>query len=135
MRNGETDCETGADERWQVLETLAAYSRLVSERRYEEWSQLFLPDGEFSTPWTGVTAGRENLRAFVQDRQKDWDTFKQVTVNVTIDLNGDEAHALSDYFLLRHEDGRIVVPSMGRYSDLLRKVDGRWRFARREVVA
>jgi ketosteroid isomerase-like protein len=58
--------------------------------------------------------------------------LRHVTVNVVIDVNGDEAEANS-YFMLIATGTAPSVWRMGTYRDRLRRVDGRWLL--RERVA
>lgn len=55
--------------------------------------------------------------------------------NIQIDLRGDSATALS-YVYAFHRYAETLEPMhyWGRWVDELRRVDGQWKFARREVV-
>jgi hypothetical protein len=123
-----------AEEKWQVLETLAAYSQLVADRAYEEWSELFVEDGQFITPRGVMGTGRAELAAYVRRNQREWGPFKQVTVNAIIDVQGTTATASSDWMVIRKVEGQLVIYRMGRYQDSLRRDLDRWRFVIRRVA-
>ena len=47
---------------------------------------------------------------------------------------GDEVEAFSDLVFLKVVDGAWSVQLVGRYADVLRNEDGRWRFAARVLT-
>lgn len=62
---------------------------------------------------------------------------KHLTTNVIIELDesGREANARSYYTVIQAADSLPLQPIIsGRYRDLFRKVEGRWQFARREMI-
>src|SRR5258706_11784454 len=98
----------------------------------------FLPDGEFHGT-AGAFRGREAIAApitaqWLSGKPNRWGALpgdcQHWVLNLVTDGDGDEASAQSYIALVQSsaEGGRILL--MGRNSDSLRKVDGRWYLAK-----
>jgi 3-phenylpropionate/cinnamic acid dioxygenase small subunit len=115
-----------------IRQTLARFGRLLDERRFEAWSELFCEDGGF-----GTTAGRSEIlsRMLTGELATMSDLFrKHATVNITIEVDGDRATAESDLLLFERRAGLPWDMRFGRYTDRLRRVDDSWLIEHRQLT-
>src|SRR3954471_5675324 len=77
--------------------------------------------------------GRTEIAAFFdQHTHAPEAAHKHAVANSIVDIDGDVAHVRSYFQRLDvREDGGIFTRTFGRYVDECRRVDGRWRIARR----
>lgn len=114
-----------------VRNTLAEYAQALDDGRTDDVVATFCPDGVMDMGSRGRYEGHDALRAafeqWVPRRPQ-----RHLVVNTQVQGWDDaEATAVSDVvFLLRGEEG-WAVQLVGRYRDVLRFDDGRWRFHRR----
>jgi len=114
-----------------VRTAIAAYTQALDDGRTDDVVATFCADGSCDIPGMGCHAGHEALRqayARWQPRQPQ----RHVVVNTLVtDWSARHANAISDVvFVLLGEDG-WTIQLIGRYHDVLRLDDGRWRFHRR----
>jgi hypothetical protein len=83
----------------------------------------------------GFVGGVDGLIPFLARVHRPFAGSQRYVTNVTVDLDGDEAHAESYWLcvLLRDEPATLML-SGGRYVDRLERRDGEWRIADRVVV-
>jgi 3-phenylpropionate/cinnamic acid dioxygenase small subunit len=115
-----------------IRQTLALFGRYLDERRFDEWSELFCEDGGF-----GTTTGRsEILSHMLTGELATIPTLfrKHATVNVTIEVDGDHATAVSDLLLFERHGTAAWDTRFGMYTDRLRRVDDRWLIAHRQLT-
>ena len=60
--------------------------------------------------------------------------FRHVVSNLEVDVDGDVAHATCYLLDFRTRGGKTELLSPGVYDCDLRRTEGRWRFARRDVA-
>lgn len=120
-----------------IRRTLAQYSQLCDDGRFDDFALLFTDDAVFRVLGTDY-AGRGAIRGFMTAAQPAEARGRHVTTNSVIVVDGDHARAWTDYvFVARVASGGFAITNIGRYHDLLVRdaSDGtRWRFARREIV-
>lgn len=104
---------------------LRTYLACSDECRFEDWAQLFTPDGRFVAFGRSVT-GRDALRRFIAGAAQG----VHRATGEEIELRGERATARS---LFRFEARDPRFHSRGRYLDRLRREDGVWRFEERAV--
>lgn len=120
-----------------ILELVHAYSRAVDRRDFALLESLYAADGvdEHVGNYCGPAAG---FVAWLCSALGGVDGTTHHVHNVTIAVDGDRAEGevyLTAYNRLRGEDGALTELLQGlRYLDHYRREDGRWRFARRNVV-
>jgi uncharacterized protein (TIGR02246 family) len=134
--------------RLQRLEDIDAIRRLFQDYRrsldgkdFRTYADLFASEGEFiAGPDGSIRAkGREAIFALVDSMRGSLVTDQSgddvhVAVNDRIDLDGDSATATSTWVYIVRGGGDIPdVSKVGRYSDLLTREDGSWKFLRREA--
>ena len=98
----------------------------------------FTPDAKLASPVLGRFAGHDGIRAFAKrtaDLKRDAGVqFRHIVSNLEVDVDGDTAHATCYLLDFRTRDGKTELLSPGVYDCDLRRVEGRWRFIRRDVA-
>ncbi|MEJ5254097.1 MAG: nuclear transport factor 2 family protein [Acidimicrobiales bacterium] len=118
-----------------IRRTLALYCQLCDDGRFDEWAQLYVDDAELHVLGT-THRGRRAIQAFIERAQPPERRGKHLCANPVIDLDdsGTTAQAATDFVFVAHRAEGFAISSVGRYLDRLVLADGRWRFARREIV-
>ena len=93
--------------------------------------ELFCEDGSIEMGAT-LTRGHEQLRSSYRNALAEM-TPKPFIHNHVIELDGDRARGVCSVEIRLVQAGR-AYDAAGHYDDDYRKVDGRWRFARRVFV-
>lgn len=116
---------TEIQDREEIRALLARYNHAIDAHRSEEWVGLFTDDGVFDSGGR-VLQGAAQLRAFADSVPPG---LRHVVANELVDVRGDEATVSAYLFILAGTPRSVVT--VGVYDDEVRRVDGRWRFARR----
>jgi hypothetical protein len=117
-----------------IRRTLAAYCHLCDDGAVDELVALFTPDGAVIYG-EQQSCGPEAIHAFFYKRQAmPEQRGKHLTMNTVVDIEGNRARALSDFLYLKFVDGVLTPHVTGRYRDELARVNGQWRFVRREIL-
>lgn len=120
-----------ADDEGAIREVIALYGMLLDDRRVEEWLDLFAPDAEFSQ-----CKGHEQIADAIVGGQASLGN-KHLACASIVRVDGDAALAWTDGLgMVDAGDtgsgpGYTLYPL--RYYDRLRRMDGRWKFIRRDV--
>ena len=121
-----------------VRRLLALYCQLLDDSRYEEWSQLFTPDGLWVLG-DREYHGRPAIKAYMDQLRRDrpdWRT-RHLCTNLVLELDDGAGRVTSDLaMLVRNRDDPWRVASLGRYYDrVVRQPDAPgWQFAERRLV-
>lgn len=115
-----------------IRRTLARYCQTCDDGRFEEFAACFTDDAVMTALGNEVK-GRAAIQAWMAKAMPPERRGRHVTVNSVIDVSGDTATATSDFVFLAIAEGKFRVTSAGRYRDELRRVDGDWQFARRDI--
>ena len=113
----------------EIRELTARYCFAVAEADTETIVALFCPDGAFvmrEREW----AGQDQLRQ-MYTTAADGVTPKPYIQNHVIDVAGDEATGRCGVEIRMVHKGEAYTVA-GHYFDTYRKLDGRWRFQRRD---
>jgi uncharacterized protein (TIGR02246 family) len=131
---------TTAD-RVEIQELIARNNRAIDTAgKAEEWAATFAPDGEFEGV-VGSFKGRDELAQFARDywekpEFEEFRTGQHWVNNIIVDDDG-EAEGTARVFchqLMIRPQGKVgEINLMAWYDDRVRKVDGRWLFAKRKV--
>ncbi len=125
------------DDYESIRRALALLCQLRDADRYDEWIELFAPDGTFDyggPTFVGRDAILEHCSTFFPAHGK------HLCTNSVIDIDGDEARVVSDFMKLHPAgantvgDARHVVAACGRYHDRFERHGGRWLLAQRHVA-
>jgi hypothetical protein len=117
-----------------IRRALALLCQLRDQDRYDEWIELFAPDGTFDYG-VGVFTGRDAILAHVTEHFPAYG--KHLCLNSVIDIDGDEASVMSDFVKLHPlGDGTtgFEVAAAGRYDDRFARDGKAWRVRARTVL-
>jgi ketosteroid isomerase-like protein len=120
-----------------IREAMARYCHAIDACRFADVAALFLPDGEWTTDY-GAARGRAAIEALLINTvpvKGEGPQRKHYITNVVIELDGDVARSVSDYFIIRESERGLIPVMGGTYRDTFRRHDdGKWYFARKELV-
>jgi ketosteroid isomerase-like protein len=117
-----------------IRRTLSEYCQLLDDGRFDEWADIFATDATF-VPLGHLVTGRDAIRSWAYETFPDIDGIgRHLTINPIVDVDGESAVAKSDVLMLRPSPDGPRAVLVGEYHDTLVREDGRWRFARREVI-
>lgn len=118
------------------------YPRALDEHHWKEYAALFTTAAELTfghQRLKGAVAierfftGQEAAQASATPPAAPVHTLHVVT-NLSIHLDGDSATAGAYWQTIGQREGHPAVLSAGHYEDLLKKVGGRWKFAKRRIL-
>jgi ketosteroid isomerase-like protein len=118
----------------QAIEQLLAgdYPHALDSRDFDAYAGLFTEDGELTLQ--GSTAkGRAAIKTFVAGLPPEPRVMHPIS-NLSYEIEGDRATGgayWQDIGLVNGAPGVLVA---GRYEDTLRKIDGEWRIATRNII-
>jgi 3-phenylpropionate/cinnamic acid dioxygenase small subunit len=146
----------------EIEEFLYHEAELLDERRYDDWLELFTDDVRYWIPMRRNVPHDEREREFTRegadvnwfDEGKDTLTrrVRQILTGIhwaeeppsrichmisnlqLLEVAGAEAAVKCRFLIYRNRLETETDLLVGKREDLLRKVDGRWRIARRKVV-
>lgn len=123
----------------QIRRLLALYCQLMDDRRYDEWSQLFAPDGIWALggrEYRGPAEAKQYMDELLRKRPQR--RTRHLCTNVLIEPEGEASRVSSDYAMLAREPDLApwTVVAFGRYLDrVARRTDGdAWQFVERRLV-
>lgn len=117
----------------QAIDQLVAgdYPRALDSGDWDAYVANFTEDGELSLgPQTarGHSQIRELLEGLPPER------INHVISNLSYEIDGDTATGGAYWEDIGLVNGAPGVAVAGHYEDILRKVDGRWKFSKRAIV-
>jgi uncharacterized protein (TIGR02246 family) len=120
---------TLAEDRDAIRDLFARYCLCVDTGDTDGYADVFTDDGEMVIPAMEVAvSGRDALRKFATTFRG---TMHHMVMNEVIDVDGDTARVRSSILVISNG----AVSLSGRYTDQLRRIDGGWRIARRELAS
>jgi hypothetical protein len=125
-----------AIEKDEIREVMARYCHALDSGRYGDVARLFTEDGQWTTDYDSAIgpAAIEAVLTRNVPRKGEGPQRKHFIANVIIDLAGDAADARSDYLIIRESENGLIPVMGGTYLDKFAKVDGVWKFKRKELV-
>ena len=123
-------------DRDEIMNLMARYCHTYDSGDLETWVELFR-HGAYTFMGKRF-AGTEDIGNWIIPTSVRRGT-RHVIFNVFIEVDGDRAHAASDFITVpRDPTGQLKVDSpeavWGRYDDVFTKIDGRWWFTERVVT-
>ncbi len=119
------------EDKLAILELSAVYNHAIDYGDADGWLNTFSQDAVM----TGVgepLEGIKGLTAFVEDYLKNASPMQHWTNNHIIDGDEDTAEH-SCYFIIMKLESPAAILATGRYKDKLKKIDGKWKFFRRDA--
>jgi nitroreductase len=121
-----TGSEAAVTDAEQIMNVMSRYCRAVDDRQFEVFNEVLAEDVRFEMG--DVTESRAELSEYIQANL--WPPGRHIYANPIITVDGDSAHVDSDWVWL---NSNFVLGRAGRYSDDLRRIDGRWMFTVRRI--
>jgi 3-phenylpropionate/cinnamic acid dioxygenase small subunit len=123
------------EDREQIRELYARYALYLDGGKFEEWVNCFTENGIFESRSLGKHAGHAALRKFCASYKESWGgaQVRHMMVNVSFDVDGELAHGTCNLIYFHIKNGKSELTAVGGYRDELRKVNGNWQFAHRQV--
>ncbi len=122
------------EDRFAIIDLCSAYNYAIDQADGVAWADTFTPDGVFHGP-AGHAQGRDQLVALCNQLAQAFPGGMHFTDNHLFELEGDACrHRCFLDFKLPAADGSISSTLLG-YEDIVVKLDGQWRFQRRDVVS
>ena len=116
-----------ADDRLEIQELMARYSRAIDFERFEELPGFFTEDCTLDFgKLMGTHRGRDGVSGFGTMLAGIGLTMRHYVGNCIIEGDGERATAITYVLAFTGPKGSSPTPTTGRYEDELRKVDGRW---------
>jgi nitroreductase len=120
------ESENEMTEAQEILNVMSRYCRAVDDREFDLFAELLAEDVRFEMG--DITESRAELLEYIQTNL--WPAGRHVYANPIITVDGDTAHVDSDWVWFNPD---LVPTRSGRYSDDLRRIDGRWVFTVRRI--
>jgi nitroreductase len=120
------ESESEMTEAQEILNVMSRYCRAVDDREFDLFAELLAEDVRFEMG--DITESRAELLEYIQANL--WPAGRHVYANPIITVDGDTAHVDSDWVWFNPD---LVPTRSGRYSDDLRRIDGRWVFTVRRI--
>ncbi len=129
---------TELEDREAIRLVLRDYGRLLDERRFDEFGQLFAPQGEYvsgGATTRGPVAIADSLRRIMAGNPLGLaEPNFHVLFNERIELLGDRARATSQsFFVAPDANNAPQLIMMASYEDALVRTPQGWRFEKRVV--
>jgi uncharacterized protein (TIGR02246 family) len=108
------------------------YPNALDTADFDTYASLYTEDGELTLQGNTVK-GRADIKAFVAALPTEPRVIHPIT-NLSYTIDGDTATGgayWQDVGLVNGAPGVVIA---GRYEDTLRKVDGQWQIAKRDIV-
>ena len=127
------------NDRLGILDLMARYAHSYDEGMLDDLGPLFTADAvfRFDPPIPGFPAELDGRDAIVSAMRARYAATapaqrRHIITNVLIDPLGPDRAEVASYLLLGStSDGSLVLPVTGRYSDVVVRDEGRWRYAAR----
>lgn len=140
-----TSSDPTVEERLQRMEDIEAvrsllidYGRALDSQDIEAYSKLFAEDGVWKGGM-GSATGPEAIRKLVEDGISKmppgkFDDSNHIMTSMDIDVDGNTATAWSRWtWVIAGPDGKPRTERAGHYEDSLVRVDGQWKFKKRQA--
>jgi uncharacterized protein (TIGR02246 family) len=115
----------------EITQLYAAYSLAVDAGDSDAFVACFVPDGVLSASISEPIAGHDALHSFCKGVPNQVPGVRHMPVNVAVSGDGNEATGRC-YAMLVIAGSEPKLMGTGQYRDALRRIDGAWKFVRRE---
>jgi ketosteroid isomerase-like protein len=118
----------------EIRNLLVRYGLFLDGKDFEGYVSLFTHDGVLDAP-LGSATGPENIRAMLGNVLGPINAGFHIYANPLIEVDGDDATSMSRFSYVQAIEGALPeLRLVGHYDDILRREDGRWKFARRKIT-
>ncbi len=121
------------DER-AISRHLVRFSRCIDTKNFDEYAELYAPDGELVTPW-GAHRGRDGLADHVRGDLGDYLALHHVSAGHEITVDGDRATARATLLAthVTNDTGTAFWTVGGHYDMTLARDGDGWLLTRVEI--
>jgi hypothetical protein len=121
-------------DRQQITDCIVRSCRSIDRGDEELFRSAYHSDAE--EDHGAYIGGLEGLVEFLRKAMSPFSGYQRYVSNLTVDIDGDEAHVESYYRIVLRQSGadRLMING-GRYLDRLERRDGRWAIATRVVIS
>ena len=127
---------TQLEDKFAIEELIARYNQSLDSGDYPTWVACWADDAVLDGIGKLLT-GKVQIQAFADQYEGSTRSkingLKHYTVNILSKIDGDTAQSSSYLQLVNTTDKGVKVIFTGRYEDDLRRINGRWQFARRKL--
>jgi len=116
------------EDRQEITELVARYNQAIDGRDAAGYADTFVEDGVFQIEGQQEIKGRERLARMIE--RLGAPSSRHWVNSIVIDGDGDSA-TMSCYLMVLRD---LRITNMGFYRNTLEKVDGRWKFVRRDYT-
>lgn len=122
------------EDRLDILQLCAEYNFAIDRREPDGYANSFTRDGVMRANGNVLASGRDALRALVEARRKGGGVqIRHWIDNVILSAEGEGVRLRC--YIKAYDVGNLGAPIlMGEYDDRLRREDGAWRFAERNLT-
>lgn len=115
----------------EVLALYGRYAHCIDEGLAEEFAELFTSDGVSIVDGVERARGRAALAASVHAVREALPGVRHLVSSTTVEVDPDGERATGTAYVMAVTcgDGTLRLVVLGRYSDVFRREDGRWRIA------
>jgi hypothetical protein len=126
---------------FEICDLIARYSHSLDDGDVDTAVSLFVEDGVFDAAIGGCMTGQAALTAYYSAQQvaPEWRPYRggqHLNTNTVIHSYGSgDVTAITDFIYVVPTEKSQAIKFLGRYKDVIRQLDGEWKFVRREVTA
>jgi uncharacterized protein (TIGR02246 family) len=125
------------EDRLAINDLFVRYATALDAGDVDTIVGCFAEDGALESPVVGVYRGHDGIREFARRFAKlreGGTQLRHVLSNLTVKLDGDQAHATCYLVTIQTRNGKSVLRPPGRYECELVRVQGKWVFKYRLVL-
>lgn len=116
-----------------IRQTLARFCLLIDDGRFDDLVSWFACDATLVVRGSALV-GRDAIRDWFAASNPPHKRGKHLTTNIVVDVYGDHADSAADFLFLNFVGGQLKPAFVGRYTDRLVKIDGKWLFNSRTIA-
>ncbi|MGB3776506.1 MAG: nuclear transport factor 2 family protein [Leeuwenhoekiella sp.] len=122
-----------AEDRLDIIQLTATFDNALDNEDIDKYMTVFAEEAELSGFW-GSNKGKDSLRAqFPQLLDSFARGRRHLLTNHEIEGDGKEAKMYCYLTVFNRETNEMA--GSGTFSDMVRKIDGKWLFEKRELAA
>jgi 3-phenylpropionate/cinnamic acid dioxygenase small subunit len=116
-----------------IRQTLARFCLLLDDGRFDDLVAWFTDDATLVVRGSAIV-GKDAIRDWFTASNPPHKRGKHLTTNIVVEVVADRAGGEADFLFLNFVDGQLKPAFVGRYTDQLVKIDGRWLFSSRTIA-
>ena len=132
-KNNQSSIISAAD-KINIQELIAKYNQALDNKAIEEWTNTWLDDGVWSTPF-GEAKGKTELKNIASQITNEFASGKRhVSTNIIIENGTNNTASAQSYLIVIEAKRTPEVVATGTYIDTLKKdANNKWKFLHRRL--